>query len=124
MIEQIHHVAITVRDLEETIEFYSKLGFDVVSRNEYPKMNIVFLQSNEAALEVFCPKASITDSELSDTDLGIKHIALLVEDIEAEYKKLVEKGIEFQSPPRKLGTGNIVAFFKDPNGIVLHLHQK
>ena len=70
MIEHIHHVAITVRNLQETLDFYAKIGFQVISRNEFPNMEIAFIQANEAKLEVFCPKTITEPPELKNTDLG------------------------------------------------------
>jgi predicted enzyme related to lactoylglutathione lyase len=34
----------------------------------------------------------------------------VVEDVETEYKRLMEKGVTFLSTPYKIGTGNAVEF--------------
>ena len=124
MIKLIDHIAITVRDLEETIEFYGKLGFKPGKRNETPTQTIVFLVSEQARLEVFAPKETRTPAELGQADLGVKHIALTVDDVGRAYEEAKARGIVFQSEPRKTSMGNLVAFFKDPNGILFQLLQR
>jgi catechol 2,3-dioxygenase-like lactoylglutathione lyase family enzyme len=124
MIQLIDHIAITVRDLQETIDFYGKLGFKKTERNETPTQTILFLVSGQARLEVFAPKDTKMPPELGLTDLGVKHIALKVEDVAKAYEEAKANGIVFQSEPRRTSMGNLVAFFKDPNGILLQLLQK
>ena len=124
MIKLIDHIAITVRDIEETIEFYGKLGFEPGERNETPTQTIVFLVSGQARLEVFAPKETKTPAELGQADLGVKHVALTVDDVGKAYEEAKARGIVFQSEPRRTSMGNLVAFFKDPNGILFQLLQR
>jgi len=124
MIQLIDHVAITVRDLQETIDFYAKLGFKPAQRSETPKQMIQFLEAGQARLEVFAPKEKTTSKELDEQDLGMKHIAIKVDDIWKTYKELKEKGVVFDSEPWRTSVGNTIAFFKDPNGILLQLLQR
>jgi len=124
MIQLIDHIAITVRDLQETIDFYSKLGFRLTQRNETPAQTIAFLEAGQARLEVFAPKMTTTPPELGQSDLGVKHIALKVEDLRKTYEEAKAKGVVFNSEPRRTSMGNLVAFFKDPNGILFQLLQR
>jgi len=124
MIQLIDHIAITVRDLQETIDFYSKLGFKPTQRNETPAQIIQFLESGQARLEVFAPKETTTPPELGQSDIGMKHIALMVEDVSKTYKEAKAKGVVFNGEPRRTPMGNLVVFFNDPNGILLQLLQK
>ena len=121
MIQLIDHVAITVRDLRETINFYEKLGFKPTERNVTPTQTVQFLVSGQARIEVFAPIETKTPPELSQMDLGVKHIALKVEDARKAYEEMKNRGVVFQSEPKRSPMGNIVAFFKDPNGILLQL---
>ena len=121
MIELIDHVAITARDLQETINFYGKFGFKPTNKNVTPTQTIQFLVSGQARLEVFVPNETKTPSELSQKDLGMKHIALKVNNVRKAYEEAKAQGIVFQSEPQKSLMGNMIAFFKDPNGILLQL---
>jgi methylmalonyl-CoA epimerase len=124
MIQLIDHIAITVRDLQETIDFYAKLGFRLTQRNETPVQTIAFLEAGPARLEVFAPKKTTTPPELGQSDLGVKHIALMVDDVQKAFEEARAKGVVFNSEPRRTSMGNVVAFFKDPNGILFQLLQK
>jgi len=124
MIQLIDHIAITVRDLQETIDFYAKLGFKPAQRSETPTQVIQFLEAGQARLEVFAPKEKTTSKELGERDLGMKHIAIKVDDIWKTYEELKARGVVFDSEPWRTSVGNIIAFFKDPNAILLQLLQR
>jgi catechol 2,3-dioxygenase-like lactoylglutathione lyase family enzyme len=97
MIQLIDHIAITVRDLQETIDFYAKLGFRLTQRNETPVQTIAFLEAGPARLEVFAPKKTTTPPELGQSDLGVKHIALMVDDVQKAFEEARAKGVVFNS---------------------------
>ena len=124
MIQIIDHVAITVKNLQETVDFYAKLGFKPGARSESPTQITLFLEAGEARLEIFAPKSQTSPRELGDNDQGMKHIAIKVGDIWETYKEAKTKGIVFQSEPRRTPLGNTVAFFRDPNGVLLQLLQR
>ncbi len=124
MIQLIDHTAITVRDLQEAIDFYAKLGFKLAQRNETPTQTIAFLEVGQARLEVFAPKTTTTPPELGQSDVGMKHIALKVDDVWKSYEEAKAKGVIFTSEPRRTAMGNLVTFFKDPNGILFQLLQR
>jgi methylmalonyl-CoA epimerase len=124
MIQRLDHIAITVRDLKEAIDFYNKLGFKLGQRSENPTQIIQFLESGYARLEVFAPKVPVTTpADLSQSDVGIKHIALKVDDIWKTYEEAKAKGVVFNEEPRTIPKGPTVVFFKDPSGILLQLIQ-
>jgi len=124
MIQLLDHIAITVRNLQETIDFYSKLGFKTGQRSETPTQTILFLEAGLARLEVFSPKETVTPPELGERDVGIKHIALKVDDIWGIYEEARSRGVVFNSEPRHTPMGPVVTSFKDPNGILLQLIQR
>lgn len=124
MIQLIDHIAITVRDLQETIDFYGKLGFKPTQRSETPTQTTQFLEAGQARLEVFAPKETSTPLELGEKDVGMKHIALRVDDIRKIYEEARAKGVVFNAEPRRAPMGPIVTSFKDPSGILLQLIQR
>ncbi len=58
----------------------------------------------------------------SRTRYGYDHIGLEVEDMEAAFKKLTNRGIHFINPPRDKGN-KITAFFNGPDNISVELIQ-
>ncbi|HYD45084.1 MAG TPA: VOC family protein [Phenylobacterium sp.] len=47
--------------------------------------------------------------------------SIAVDDIEATYRDLTAKGVEFLGPPEKMPWGGTLAHFKDPSGNTLTL---
>jgi catechol 2,3-dioxygenase-like lactoylglutathione lyase family enzyme len=124
MIESLDHIAIVVTDLQETIDFYAKLGFSPGQRSETPDMTIQFLEAGSARLEVLVPKETSSAPESRETDVGIKHIALKVNDIWKTYEVAKARGVIFSTEPRRTPMGNIATFFRDPSGISVQLLQR
>src|SRR5260370_23851729 len=86
---QIHHVALSVRHMNEAVEFYSQFGFKEVTRYADPAQDfeIVHMKLDDGFLELWCYQhqhpAPKTAADLS-TDLpriGVKHLALKVPSI-------------------------------------------
>ena len=85
----INHIAISVSDIDKSVEFYKKFGFkEFKSWNaEDNSIRIRMLKLNNVVLEMFCYKEykELPQTAKSiETDLpviGTKHFALGVEDI-------------------------------------------
>ena len=122
---KLHHVALTVRDLEESEAFYTKnFGLTVVHRFTKPEIGAraVFLSTGNSHIELW----SFDDKKLGElTDLGVtgmKHIAFQTEDVEAEYTRLVANGLECH--PVKTGTSGGTYFFThDSDGNQIEIYE-
>ena len=77
----IQHVGIPTNDIETTIEFYGKLGFEVALQtvNEEAKEKVAFLKLNNLVIETYENKAAKMESG------AIDHVAIDVKDIEKVY---------------------------------------
>jgi len=51
------------------------------------------------------------------------YIFLLVGNVDAEYQRLVKKGVRFKSEPKNQSRGGSVASFTDPDGNIVCLLQ-
>ena len=78
----IQHVGIPTNDIETTIEFYGKLGFEVALQtvNEEAKEKVAFLKLNNLVIETYENKAAKMESG------AIDHVAIDVKDIEKVYE--------------------------------------
>ena len=56
MIRYVDHVAVTVKDMDRSVEFYKKLGFSVIREFDTTTQKIVFVGGGLAELELFEPK--------------------------------------------------------------------
>lgn len=115
------HTSITVRDMDKSIEFYTKImGMHLQSRREIPQNHaeIAFLSypSTEHRIELTYWKEKTDYAEGDQLD----HLAFSVDDVSQAISELKEKGVEIAKEPYVLGSSKI-AFIKDPNGIWLEL---
>ena len=122
VIKSFDHVAITVKDLDSTIEWYvENMGFTVkrTIENKERGMRIAFLEAGSGAtLEFFGfvdPEKVVEGPKLKAEETGIKHISFLVDDLDEMCKRLKSAGVEFTA----VTAGRAV--FKDPNDIVIEM---
>jgi catechol 2,3-dioxygenase-like lactoylglutathione lyase family enzyme len=140
MMKAIHHTAISTPDLDRLTKFYRDLlGFEVESESGWPAGieiadNIVGLKDSAAKiamlklgdfrLELFqfsSPEPKSSDPNRPVCDHGLTHLAFTVEDIHAEYDRLVKAGMIFHCPPQNIGA--TVTYGRDPDGNVVELMQ-
>lgn len=140
MMKAIHHTAISTPDLDRLIKFYRDLlGFEVVSESGWPvgieiadnivglkdsATKITMLELGDFRLELFqysSPEPKTSDPNRPVCDHGLTHLAFTVEDIQAEYDRLVKAGMIFHCPPQNIGP--TVTYGRDPDGNVVELMQ-
>lgn len=121
---KIHHIAITVNNLETSKEFYSKyFGFSEIKLFERIDLRgkAIFLQCENIILELweFSNPFPSQGDELQR--IGIRHLAFEVGDIENFILNLPN---ELITEYVKLGaSGGKYLFIKDPSGVNIELYQ-
>lgn len=141
MILAIHHAAISVSNLERSLEFYcGLLGAEVCSEFDWqPGVavidRIVGLKDSSARtamirfgnvhVELFewhtpTPRPQPPDRPVCDR--GFTHVALEVRDIQSEYERLVAAGMVFHCEPQFLGD-LATTYGRDPDGNVVELQE-
>jgi len=140
VIKGIHHIAIGVPDIEAGLTFYcDALGFSVDWRSEVSADNdkvgaAVGLPGFEARMAMLKgPDIRIelwqyTDPQPRDrrsdpADLGYPHMALAVENIDAEYDRLSAAGMTFVGAPVDFGTQKAI-YGRDPFGNIIELLEE
>lgn len=139
----LHHVGITVRDLDASIRFYHDvlgLGFSNEPSPWFDSEGLgkavgvpgaalrqVSLKLGDTTLELLEYKSppSETTKPLLSNNLGASHIAFLVDDIHAKKAELEAKGIEFLSDVNVVDEGVLAGwrwvYFYDPDAYPLEL---
>lgn len=139
MIVGLHHVAIGVDDFGRALAFYTDaLGFSVVQESEFDddpganaaiglpavKARMAMLQAPNAYLELWeysSPRPA--DRRSRPCDFGYPHIALQVEDIQAEYDRLAELGMQFVGEVVHFGDAASAIYGRDPCGNIIELYE-
>jgi catechol 2,3-dioxygenase-like lactoylglutathione lyase family enzyme len=139
----MHHVGITVKDLDESIRFYHDVLGLPFSSEPSPwfegeavgtavgvpggALRQVSLMLGDTMFELLEYKSppSQTTGPLMSNSLGASHVAILVDDIEATKAELEAKGIEFYSDVTRVDEGVLAGwrwvYFEDPDGYPLEL---
>jgi len=148
MLKEVIHIGLTVSNIDTSIDFYGNLlglsyegmiimegvETDILFRRKNCKARIAYLNGSDlvASPPIELIQFFPNDCEKSVSDLNktsISEVCFRVDDIDAVYKDLLEKGIEFLSTPQffdfsSQGFGKSKAvYFKDPDGIILELMQ-
>jgi glyoxylase I family protein len=121
MLIGVDHTAIASQNPLRLAEWYEeKLGFKIVAEND----GKYFIQApNRTLLELIPGEGMLSLPQMKDT--GVRHIALLVDDLAQSRDELRGKGIDFITDviavePLRLR----VIFFRDLDGNILHLIQR
>ena len=126
-----HHVAFTVKNTEQSVEWYkNKLGFRVIHKYNKNDMKITLLKLGDVKLELFCfgkeTKSLPNHRRVLIDDLhviGTKHLCIEVDNLDQSIKKLKEKRVEFATEIDTAGFGGRYIFIKDCNDILIELYQ-
>ncbi len=121
MITAVDNIGVAARDLERSVAFYEKLGFNKAFANDRGCLMV----AGSARLFVFhaqkgSPVAPPRDFDLNNPP-GIDHISFLVDDVDQMYEQARARGAEFQAAPSDQPWGARAAMLRDPDGNNIYL---
>ncbi len=125
MTYRFHHIHLICKDLEGMIIFFTEaLGATLVARKKFGTADgaSLDLQGTTVNLRVDREDEVIT-GDASQARYGYDHIGLQVDDIDAAYEDLKQRGFSFFMPPKDIPDLRI-AFFRGPEEIIIELVQK
>lgn len=119
------HTMLRVRDLDRSIDFYTRLlGMKLLRTkdDEKGKYTLAFLgygeETDTAVIEL---TYNWGREEGYDLGTGYGHIAIGVPDVKAACRMLEAEGVRLPVPPKKRPSGNWMAFAEDPDGYRIEL---
>ncbi len=120
---------IRVRDLDKSLDFYTRLlGMSELRKQDYPggKFTLAFVgYGGEADHTVIELTHNWDQKEPYDLGTGFGHVAIGVPDIYATCERLEAEGVPIPRPPGPLKHGTIViAFIEDPDGYKIELIER
>jgi catechol 2,3-dioxygenase-like lactoylglutathione lyase family enzyme len=122
LIERIDNVGVGVSDLERALDFYARLGFELLEREqETPSAT---LQAGGARLWVFEARGGAGVSRGPDpaaNPVGVDHLSFWVEDVDLAYDSLRQAGVEFEAEPADQPWGARATSVVDPDGTRIYL---
>ena len=131
MTMKIDHIGIAVKSLSSAVETYENLtglkvsGYDQVDEQG---VRVAMLNIGESRIELLEPTGPNSPIEkfMAKRGEGIHHIAVRVDDIEAELRRLKESGVRLIDEKPRRGAHNTKIAFIHPsstNGVLLELVQ-
>ena len=120
------HTMIRVRDLDRSIDFYTRLlGMNLIRKKDYPsgEFTLAFVgygdEKDNSVIELTYNWPRKEPYAIGD---GYGHMAIVVGDIYKTCDRLAKEGVKIPRPPgpMKHGGSNI-AFIEDPDGYKIEL---
>ncbi|HMZ08170.1 MAG TPA: VOC family protein [Anaerolineales bacterium] len=126
-IKNIHHVAIICSDYQRSKDFYTNgLGFTIKAeyyRSARDSYKLDLEINGLYQIELFSFPNSPERPSYPEAK-GLRHLALVVENIEETLSELRSKGIQTEEIRIDECTGKRFVFFKDPDGLPLELYEE
>ena len=126
MITAIAHIAVTVRDMDASVCFYTQaLGFRKAFSFQHPDTGAPWIEylsvSPGQFVELFY--GSTEEHPWTEDLIGFNHLCFQVDDINDSVQRIRDAGYPIDSEPKQGVDRNWQAWVRDPNGIRIELMQ-
>ncbi len=121
------HSMIRVLDEARSVEFYGKVfGLEVADRIDFDTFTLIYLSNSETSfeLELTINKGRVEPYNLGD---GYGHLAVSVDEVAVEHKRLTEAGLNPGKLTELNRDGKLLALFfviTDPDGYKIEVLQR
>jgi catechol 2,3-dioxygenase-like lactoylglutathione lyase family enzyme len=125
MLTKLGHVAIRVKDLEQSAQFYCdvlgfKRAYDMHDDSGNPWLIFIEVVKGDF-IELFC--GGETPVQKAKDQAGFEHFCIEVDDIQAVANHIKSKGVSLSVEPKQGRDGNYQCWVLDPNGFRIEFMQ-
>lgn len=136
MAAQVHHVGLTVGDLDRSVAWYcthfdlreldrAHLDGDRISQQtDLPGtvIDVALLAGSNLVLELLQYRSpGNTRTRQLPSDVGSAHVCIVVDDLAATYEAMRSRGVVFHAAPTQLVGATSMVYVRDPDGIMVEL---
>ncbi len=107
------HIHFTVKDLDEAVRFYERLGFSLVRGLDHGGESVQMSFLGGVTLNFHLARPT--------ENPGYNHFALSVEDLDAAVEELRGQCVGVDGPVEVHATGRRLATIRDPSGFLVQL---
>ena len=123
---RLDHIHLVCRNLQEMIDFFTG-NFDakLIGMKKFGGVDGASLDLSGTMINLrICRENENLADPRSCKTYGYHHMGLTVDDIDAEYKRLSDRGCRFSLPPKDAGDTLRIAFLDGPENITIELLQQ
>jgi catechol 2,3-dioxygenase-like lactoylglutathione lyase family enzyme len=137
-VQRLDHVSFTVGELERSIAFYQRFGWQELKRyvsagpevdegadTEHADMHIVWLHRPEGGpmLELIRYVHHEAQRAAHNSRVGAAHLCFAIDDVLGAHEELAAQGVTFLSRPHQDEFGVRWVYLRDPDGNAVELIQ-
>jgi predicted enzyme related to lactoylglutathione lyase len=123
---RIRHIALSVKDIDATADFYEKaFGLTRSPKSEGPTAYRVYMSDGEINLALLQYKSEVGSGLKNANEfVGIHHFGFQCDDLEQQQKKIEAAGGKFFFDLGDPDDDDFERKFRDPNGIIFDVNWK
>ncbi len=136
MSAQVHHVGLAVGELQRSVDFYcTNFGLREIVRSQIDgeqisaqtglpgtEIEVALLAGTNTIVELLCYRRPVgVPYTLRTCDPGAAHVCIVVDDLDATYDAMRERGVVFHAAPTKLVGETKMVYVRDPDGVIVEL---
>ena len=126
MAARIRHIALSVKDIDATAEFYEKaFGLKRSPKSEGPTAYRIYMSDGEINLALLQYKSEVGSGLKNPGEfVGIHHFGFQCDDLEKQQKQIEKAGGKFFFDLGDPDDDDFERKFRDPNGIIFDINWK